>query len=480
MQKLVPNAKTTRTGRSRGRKHFGRAVLLVFLVGLLILYVSSTFVGLVIVHRGNEVVYFDNKDPGGNALLERLSSVDYYACCGLGHRLIRLSLAHYVAKVKGFALRSFWGWCGEQQPIEVFSYLFRPYTANEVQSVSSQDLILPFYNEVPGFHALVRQPTNGNQTACLCHKDKIEADLELYTSLRNRFRKKDFVDKFVKEHFESATVIGIHVRAGNGEAGDFERKGRSLSNPDAWVKEVCNLIKEFLDSHQSTVKRRPALYIATDTPSMVKLFRNHMERFQIPVLDLPQDARPAEGEGVLFGESDKVHNKGGLDSAIDDDYSSCLRGWTDTIADMFLLSHADVVIAGNPSSFSQTLPMSLAFGKQTRDLSVSYCEIVETSDETINGSTKISGDASPTLQCYDTYMDWCCNYSTWIKFHQKGPKGRPKIHAKEFVRFLLPQNQVTFARKEFSSMRNRTNDCPRPRRGRAGGGLKDKCLPHQW
>ena len=50
--------------------------------------------------------------PNYNATLENLSSVDFYACCGLGHRFVRQSLAAYVAKQHNFALRAFWGWYG--------------------------------------------------------------------------------------------------------------------------------------------------------------------------------------------------------------------------------------------------------------------------------------------------------------------------------------------------------------------------------
>ena len=140
--------------------------------------------------------------------LEELSSVDYWACCGLGHRLIRMSLAHYVAKQRNFSLRAFWGWCGEQAPIEVFSYLFRPYKSSEVQGISRGNVLLPFYNEVPGFSALVRTPTN-NRSECACQRDKVDADFELYSSLRDRFRSKHIVDKFVREQFDNATVIGV-------------------------------------------------------------------------------------------------------------------------------------------------------------------------------------------------------------------------------------------------------------------------------
>jgi hypothetical protein len=404
--------------------------------------------------------------------------VDYYACCGLGHRLIRLSLAAYIAKQRYFSLRTFWGWCGEHAPIEVFSYLFRPSTATEVAHVTSRNLLLPFYNEVSGFSALVRSPTGTNNASdeCHCQEDKIQSDLELYTSLRERFRQKQRVDAFVQEQFVNATVLGIHVRAGNGEGGDFVRKGRGIDNPEVWVGYVATLLQTFVASHQPPLSKPPVLYIATDTPSMIPLFRKQLAPYNIPVLDLPTIGRREEGQGVLFGVSDKVHNKGG--EADEDDYSSCLQGWTDTLTDMFLLSHADVVIAGKPSSFSQTLPMSLAFGNTARTVKdAAYCEVIpQVEEQQLNATTTIWQEVSPKLQCYSTYLEWCCNYTTWIQFHHKGPKGHAKIHSKEFVKFLLPGQML----KEYGGLRNRTGDCLRPRRGRAGGGLKDKCLPHEW
>jgi hypothetical protein len=350
--------------------------------------------------------------------LEGLSSVDYYACCGLGHRLIRTSSAYYVSKQMNFSFRSFWGWCGENEPVEVFSYLFRPYFVSEVSHVNSQNLILPFYNEVPGFQAIVRRKdkTANDTLSCICRDDKIQSDLEMYTSLRERFRGKAVVDQFVKEHFVNASlVIGIHVRAGNGEGGDFERKGRGIANPDTWVQHMQSLIQNSLQLliPTSTSNRHfssPLLYIATDTPSMVDRFRQQFATVNITVLNLPQQGRPEEGKGVLFGESDKVHNKDGKES--NDDYSSCLRGWSDTITDMMILSHADVVVAAKPSSFVQTLPMSLAFGRTTfgRKLPKVYCEIIPQFEQDENNLEWIEG--FPTIQCYDSYHDWCCNHNS--------------------------------------------------------------------
>lgn len=402
--------------------------------------------------------------------LEDLSSVDYYACCGLGHRLVRMSLAAYVARQRNYTLRCFWGWCGEQQPIEVFSHLFRPYLASEISNVRSRGLLLPFYNEIPGFKALYRQPTT-NISDCSCQPDKIESDLELYTSLRDRFRRKHIVDSFVKSNFAGTTVIGLHVRAGNGEGGDFERKGRSIENPKEWVRSVCALVLDLVKSN--SLPNTPVVYIASDTPSIIDIFRVEMSSFNINVLDLEQQ-RNREGDGVMFGEANKVNNKG--DKL--DDYSSCLKGWTDTLTDMFILSHADVVIAGKPSSFSQTAPMSLAFGKTARKVQTPYCEVIPQSrPQEIKGVT-VWKEVAPTLSCYESYLDWCCRYSTWIQFKKKGPNNRTRITSKEFVRF--PNSDIAGMIKDYPGLRNRSNECRLPGRGRAAGGLKDKCLPHAW
>lgn len=344
--------------------------------------------------------------------------------------------------------------------------------------------MLPFYNEIPGFPALNRKIT-AEQGECACTPGKIDSDRELYTSLRDRFRGKPYVDAFVQDNFSKNTVIGIHIRAGNGEGGDFARKGRSINNPQVWVEHVVNLILEQGFARQEAAKL--VVYIATDTPSMIALFRSQLSPHNIKVLDLPQ-TRMAEGSGVMFGEAAFVQNKG--DEA--DDSSSCLRGWTDTLSDMFILSHVHVLIAATPSSFSQTAPMSLAFSKEpTESVETPFCEVIPKFEpfDDVDGSTGWK-EAAPIMQCYKSYTDWCCNYSTWIKFKKQGRQNRTKIVSKEFVRFPAVPAAAAAATKngivapaairEYPGLRNRSSDCPRPGRGRAAGGLKDKCLPHAW
>jgi hypothetical protein len=42
---------------------------------------------------------------------ENISSVDYMACCGAGHRLSKMADAMFLARRLNFTLRGYWGYC---------------------------------------------------------------------------------------------------------------------------------------------------------------------------------------------------------------------------------------------------------------------------------------------------------------------------------------------------------------------------------
>ena len=69
------------------------------------------------------------KEPSSIVVVDpqSLSSVDYMACCGAGHRMSKLAEAHYLSHRLGFGLRPYWGYCDtystRQQQTEVFQYV---------------------------------------------------------------------------------------------------------------------------------------------------------------------------------------------------------------------------------------------------------------------------------------------------------------------------------------------------------------------
>lgn len=324
---------------------------------------------------------------------ERLGFVDYFACCGAGHRMTKLSNAYYVSRVMNFSLRISFGLCNNQ---DVFSLLFGhaiivkesnltvPIVSNQ-KKTSVPGMQITIKNESPWFKKLKRMGNSrSTTTTCPCSKKQFLTDQDLYITLRDRFRSRKRIETFMLTNsFSAHTVIGLHVRAGNNETGSFSRKNRTIHDSSTWCNNMANLIlnisNEFIDP--------PLLFIATDTLSIFSNIRSILGGRMV-VLSLPQH-RLDSGTGVMFGEVGKVLSSG----------ENCLNGWLDSFSDMFLLSYADVVIAGRPSSFTQGLPMTMVLSKSEarRKVTNSYCE-------TNTDATK--------LRCYSGLEDWCCKGAT--------------------------------------------------------------------
>ena len=144
--------------------------------------------------------------------------------------------------------------------------------------------------------------------------------------------------------------------------------------------------------------------------------------------------------GVLFGENFRQNAYQG----------ECLGHWKNALMDLMIISHADVVISGRPSSFTQSLPMSVALAKakSLRKVPYTYCEMNPSGSET---------------RCYQDFQEWCCNGTT--EFHLKGSTKY------EFRKIPYQLEKVVFR------MRDRTDvayplslaNCPR-----------NCSIPYQW
>lgn len=360
--------------------------------------------------------------------LRKLSSVDYFSCCGLGHRLSKNTDAYYVSKLLHFGLRIHWGFCDRT---EVSQYLFGPQPEEQLRNVTSTATTVRLNNEVSGFKKLIRE---GNTTACKCSHAKFELDVEYYTSLRNRFRFRKRVDAFRDDmKFANHTVFGMHIRAGNNETGDFNKKNRTITNLDDWIERITGHVRKLAE----TINAPPyLLYLATDTASLISKFRLILHD-TMRVIELPQ-TRPKEGTGVLFGSVGDVQTTG---------RDTCLAGWTDAMMDLILLSYTDVVIAARPSSFVQGMPMILSLGAYTQEKRKQYCEV------SFNASA---------IQCFSNLMQWCCDgvgSFVYGNMNQRYDYIRVphSVHEQEWV-FL-----------------NRTGQWCQP-----GPRIKSQCLPYDW
>jgi hypothetical protein len=321
------------------------------------------------------------------AWARELSSVDYRTCCGLGHRMSKMSDAYYVASKLGFGLRGYWGDCNGT---EIFNFMFGPQPPDELSNVTNRSNYLRINNEVPGFSLIVRDGSNeSNFDTCACSLSKSVSDVSFYSGLRRRFFARNKVEEFRKTHDwnnPDVLVIGMHARTGNGEMGDFASRGRTIPDLDSWMASLSKLLLQ-LTTTLAWGNRTVELFIATDTPSVVPGMRSLLKD-HITVATYEQSL-PQAGQGVLFGEHGKVAAEADL----------CRDGWENSFIDMSLLSYADLVVAARPSSFVQSMPMSLAISRPlpNRKVNQTYCEV--------------NGNATE-FQCFASIQEWCCNGRT--------------------------------------------------------------------
>lgn len=172
-------------------------------------------------HGGHMAIV--NTDKANNTRNHYRSTVEYIACCGLGHRLTRLTAAIFVARKLQAEFHQFWSCCNG---IPVFSQLFgdeplvfdfddqQQNTTTTIQQQQPRQPPRPpvhhlqFHNEVPGFFRVpVKRCSAG------CSEEKIQSDYWLYKDvLMQRYHLKHIVDEFVQTHFAHRTSIGIHSK----------------------------------------------------------------------------------------------------------------------------------------------------------------------------------------------------------------------------------------------------------------------------
>ena len=309
---------------------------------------------------------------------------------GLGHRLCRATSAWHLAKqLKLARIKHQWGTCGETHDSgpKIFPYLFGNDTFSvplsetlpksltlKASSESTEKEILvknDVYGYSPGqaFKNFFVPLTNRHRLESGPFLDKLASDAEFYKLLSNSYTRNDEVNNFRDKHdFLHHTVLGLHLRAGNGEETHFLESGRGIANETEFVANLMDLLQLFLKQteveHSSRFAQRPPLlFLATDTAYLVPTVANVTQSFGVPTIVLPQ-IRVKAKEGVTF-------------KALQGAGEKCLQGWEAMFSDMLLLSQADVLIAARRSSFTQSLPMSLVFDRAARmgTQGPNFCEV---------------------------------------------------------------------------------------------------------
>ena len=206
--------------------------------------------------------------------------------------------------------------------------------------------------------------------------DKVmRTDVDFYHRLVDNYQFKDELREFQLEHKwnERPLVIGLHLRAGNGEDAHFVESGRASSvdvDESTMISRLLQLTNIAMNHEKKSLgdgkieidALRPLLFVATDTahllPKIEKLIESSNHDHNIPrartleILTWPQDRLP-KNAGVTF---DALQGKG----------QRCLQGWRSAMSDSLLLSQADVLIAAKRSTFTQSLPLTLGFDRNQK------------------------------------------------------------------------------------------------------------------
>jgi hypothetical protein len=314
-------------------------------------------------------------------LLLPINKLIHLTIFGLGHRLCRATAAwHLTKKLNLTRMKLNWGTCGKTHDtgFPIFPNLFQ----SEEWDVPNSNFASP----QRGKEVLVRNDVYGYVPAQTfknyhfplddeTYKDpegpflsKMASDVELYRLLEDQFMFKDRLQIFMEQHrFQDHSVLGIHLRAGNGEVTHFTDSGRYIANETEFVSNLVNLVQHFLDSVQTSHPEQfpktkpPLIFLATDTAKLVPGFVNATQTlFGVPTVVLPQ-IRVDDNAGVTF---QAFQGKG----------EKCLLGWQAMVSDMLLLSHADVLIAARHSSFTQSLPLSLVMDRHRNQVGPHFCE----------------------------------------------------------------------------------------------------------
>jgi hypothetical protein len=196
----------------------------------------------------------------------------------------------------------------------------------------------------------LREPTveiRGGMTSRNYERFFFEAGYDGFIrNLRLRLPFREFVEGFLGEHFEGRKVMGVQVRHGNGEQGDFQDRERSITDMGVMIEHV----KSVLEPHHD---EGTALFLTTDSQLVIDAFQPHF-----PNLVVREQWRPAPyaGNSLHLGRE-----------CPDGEVVNAANAWID----MYLLGCCDVTLFTRLSHMN-TVAVQLAKGRADRKILYSF------------------------------------------------------------------------------------------------------------
>ena len=133
-----------------------------------------------------------------------------------------------------------------------------------------------------------------------------------------------------------------HFRFGNNETGDWARKNwRHTAHPDIVMADVVAAMAKYA-AGSGAAARNVSVYVASDTPTVVAFFRDHIPDSWQMVTQKPTEVNAPEGGGVLFGQGTHPN----LDTEEIQD-----TAMQEAAADMYGLSECNALFITTFSSF---------------------------------------------------------------------------------------------------------------------------------
>ena len=349
-------------------------------------------------------------------------TIEHRGVAGLGHRLGRMSGLFHASKTMNLTrMAASWGWeCGpnENGDPDIFDHLFgrgpmvvRPLQPNAMwtdrpkQYQDAPKKTLRVVNDAPGYQPLCAVFGEKRKkhvcTPTELTREKLVSDVEFFHQLRVLFRFNDEARSFMKQfHFSEHTVIGLHVRGGNGEkTRDWLDKGRGFSDIETWLNKTAKSLKDL--SAKLGRAKPPMIFLATDTPSVIQKLQTATRPHGIRVVAFQQEL-PQEGAGVSFDKKFNLKKEGAG--------AACRRAWVDQFIDATLLSASDVVVSGQYSSFTQTTPLITILTPSI--LAASHqppSDVLKEHAKRLYCEMTFSGS---DMKCFDDALEWVVE-NTW-------------------------------------------------------------------
>lgn len=339
-------------------------IILLFLFNLRVLHMSHVY---------------DLKEQLGDSVMDSFkirpaNRLVHVSRQGLGHRLIRDASAYHLAKKLNLArMKLQWGSCAkdtnwkgaedDSDGLNIFQHLF----SNDLLYVPT-----PSGPSREGKKVIVRNDVYGYVPGQIYKKfmlpldkevymddygpflTKMESDSEFYDKLVENYVFKNEVEEFMEKHkFSEHEVIGIHLRAGNGE----ER--RTIEDEEKFIDNFMDLVRIYVRVmkilyHDRFAKRSPLIFFATDTQRLIPEMERVAQDFGVKVVTLPQIR---VDKGATFKQlSGREHQ--------------CLEGWKGTQniikqKSMYLDNYLRVIMIGSLTTISLLLLLLLFLSLQT-------------------------------------------------------------------------------------------------------------------